>query len=222
MTHGIAIAIDGPAGAGKSTVSSLLATKTGFQLLDTGAMYRALTWAWLNDARTQPDILPIHSAQSHVFSFEVRDGLTHVTSDSQEITQAIRSAEVTNNVSFVAAIPEIREIAVDLQRQYVDKNIKTGVGIIVEGRDIGSTVLPNADLKFFLTADAHQRAIRRALELGRDPKAVIDEINNRDEADSSREVSPLRVPEDAIVIDATHLTVDQVIEQMLHHIARVS
>ena len=220
MKQGIAIAIDGPAGAGKSTISKLLASRTGFHLLDTGAMYRAITWAWLKDAEKNPLANPADSAAEHDFAFDVVDGSTIAICDGLDISDDIRTSEVTGNVSLVAAVADVREIAVSMQRRYVDKNINKGIGIIVEGRDIGTTVLPNANLKFFLTADPKQRAIRRALELGRDPELVIEEILARDAADSEREISPLRVPEDALIIDASHLTIEAVVEQMLHQVSR--
>jgi cytidylate kinase len=222
MKQGLAIAIDGPAGAGKSTISGLLAAATGFELLDTGAMYRAITWAWLTDCQESSEILPQTSAETHNFVFDVVSNKMRVLCDGKDISDLIRSSEVTSNVSLVAAIAEVRDHAVALQRQYVAKTINRGVGIIVEGRDIGSTVLPNADLKFFLTADPIARATRRALELGRDPEDVIQEIIARDDLDTQREASPLRIPEDAVIVDASHLSIDEVLERMLHQISRVS
>ena len=184
-------------------------------------MYRAITWAWLKDCQDNSETPPQVSAKSHEFVFDVVENKMRVTCDGQDITEQIRSSEVTSNVSLVAAISQVRERAVFLQRQYVDKTINQGIGIIVEGRDIGSTVLPNADLKFFLTADAIARATRRALELGRDPAVVIEEISARDDLDTQREVSPLRIPDDAVIVDASHLSIDEVLERMLHQISRL-
>lgn len=215
MTRGIAVAIDGPAGAGKSTVSKLLAQRAGLQLLDTGAMYRAFTWAWLSDMRANSATRPIDSARNHEIEVVYRDGRTVVQCDGVDISLEIRQPEVTARVSEVAAVPAVREMAVAMQRQLVETNVESGIGVVLEGRDIGTTVLPDATIKFFLNADSRERALRRALENGANADLVHAEIEERDRADSEREVSPLRAASDAIHIDATHLTPEQVVDVMM-------
>lgn len=210
MQRAIAIAIDGPAGAGKSTVSKALAELTGFALLDTGAMYRSYAWAvlqrpGLDSAEWDAEL------DRHVFRSEWVSGITRVWCDQVEITEAIRQADVTSFVSAIAAVPEIRRRAVLSQRQYVDKAKSAGQGVILEGRDIGTTVLPDAELKIFLTADPIRRAERRAAEIGQDLAATAAAIKSRDDADSSREVSPLQQAADAVVVDATELNVGEVV-----------
>ena len=222
MTRALAVAIDGPAGAGKSTVSRALALKTGFALLDTGAMYRAYTWAYLKDRESYPHISIAESAIRHEISVTFHEGSTLVRCDGRDITRDIRSVEVTAAVSEVSAVAEVRDLAVELQRHTVATELSSGRGVILEGRDIGSTVLPNAEVKFFLTADPSARAARRGLETGQEVSEVIELIQARDLADSTREQSPLRKAEDAIEIDATHLSADEVVEVMHSRILDVA
>lgn len=222
MLKALSIAIDGPAGAGKSTVSKALASKTGFALLDTGAMYRAFTWAFRQDRVVDPSVTVQESAPRHDIVVSFIDGATQVLCDGRDISVEIRSAEVTSQVSEVSAVAEVRKLAVALQRKTVESVLGSNRGVILEGRDIGSTVLPNASLKFFLTADAEARAARRGLEIGKTADEVVGLIRERDEADSSRPESPLRKAEDAIEIDATHMTAEEVVEAMYNRIVDVA
>lgn len=218
MLGNVSVAIDGPAGAGKSTVSKLLATEAGFALLDTGAMYRAFTWAWLNDLATNPAISIRESAEAHHIKVSFIDGVTTVLCDGRDISADIRGPEVTSHVSQVAAEASVRQLAVAQQRELVTDSLRTWPGVVLEGRDIGTTVLPDATVKFFLTADPKARAQRRALEIAGDESAVLEALMQRDNADSQRDVSPLRAADDAIVIDATNLTPIQVVAEMLRNI----
>ena len=215
----MSVAIDGPAGAGKSSVSKALAKATGFSLLDTGAMYRAVTVAWLSDLSTDPSSTIDAVVTKHQISIALDSGTTKAHLDGVDITDQLRRREVTANVSEVAASATIRKWAVQIQRSLVEGENAQNRGVILEGRDIGTTVLPNASHKFFLTASEEVRAQRRAHEISANPNEIIEELRNRDEKDSSRSVSPLRIADDAIVIDASSLGIDDVVQIMLKELA---
>lgn len=202
------VAIDGPAGAGKTTVARDVARELGFRHVDTGAIYRAATLAALRagvDLRDGPAVARIlHS---------VRIGLEDnaVTLDGQDVATDIRSNDVTAAVSVVSAQPEVRDALVSLQRALADGDV------VVEGRDIGSTIFPEAELKVFLTASLDERARRRALDLGcADTDDALagarHSLAARDQADSTRSVSPLTRPDDAIVIDSTDRPVGEIVQ----------
>ena len=215
----MSVAIDGPAGAGKSSVSKALAKATGFSLLDTGAMYRAVTVAWLSDLSTDPSSTIDAVVTKHQISIALDSGTTKAHLDGVDITDQLRRREVTANVSEVAASATIRKWAVQIQRSLVEGENAQNRGVILEGRDIGTTVLPNASHKFFLTASEEVRAQRRAHEISANPNEILEELRNRDEKDSSRSVSPLRIADDAIVIDASSLGIDDVVQIMLKELA---
>ena len=214
----ISVAIDGPAGAGKSTVSRLLAEAMQFEILDTGAMYRAFAWLDL-----QKNYGPNLSSKisDHVFDFDMSSGKMIVECDGVDITNAIRTVEVTGHVSKVAADGDVRKIAVANQQSFVTHELLEGKSVILEGRDIGTTVLPDASIKFFLTADPKRRAERRALEVGGQVEEIASAIEIRDQQDSSREVSPLIQASDAILIDASDLDPMQVVEIMIKKIEKL-
>lgn len=214
----ISVAIDGPAGAGKSTVSRLLARETNFELLDTGAMYRAFTW--LDLEKNYQSKLAEYISQ-HVFEFDMSGGVMRVECDGKDISEDIRSTEVTDHVSKVAADPAVREIAVAKQRAFIRHELMEGKSVILEGRDIGTTVLPDASIKFFLTASPERRAERRASEVGGEVLEIAEAIAKRDRLDSSREVSPLIQAEDAIVIDASDMSAIEVVAFMKQAIERL-
>lgn len=212
---GISVAIDGPAGAGKSTVSKLLAQKTGFALLDTGAMYRAVTFAWLQNSVSHnlDDVAQILA--NHQLVVSVQNSKTHIVLDGEVLVDQLRSRTTTAHVSEIAALKSVRDWAVTIQRKVVENETGNDRGIILEGRDIGTTVLPNATFKFFLTASDETRAQRRGLEVGVDPDVILKELQDRDAKDSGRDVSPLRKADDAVLIDASHLTAEQVVQTMI-------
>ena len=194
------IAIDGPAGSGKSTVSRALATRLGLDRLDTGAMYRTVTWAALRRGIDPADAGALaRLARSLTISVGER-----VEADGTDVTEAIRGPDVSMAVSTVAAHPEVRAVLVTRQRQWVAEHD----GGIVEGRDIGSVVLPDADLKVYLTAAAGERARRRSEE---DAGALA----RRDRLDSTRRTSPLGVAEGAKVLDTTDRPVDDIVEEVV-------
>ncbi|MBQ5682555.1 MAG: (d)CMP kinase [Peptococcaceae bacterium] len=215
------IAIDGPAGAGKSSVAKVLARRLGCIYLDTGAMYRAVTWLALQKQVAFDDMEGIKDLlQTIELEFKDVDGMQHLYCNGTDVTEAIRTPEISANVSAVSMIPQVRE-AMTAQQQ----KIAAGSDVLMDGRDIGTTVLPNARYKFFLTASLEERARRRALELEQKGIAVnmeqlIADIALRDKKDSEREVSPLKQAEDAVLIDTSSLTFDEVVENLFMRIKK--
>lgn len=205
------ITIDGPAGAGKSTVARGLARRLGFEFLDTGAMYRAVAWACL---QRQIDLTNDSAVVEVAASLELQVTEHSIHCNGEDVTTAIRSGEVSHGASIVAAIPEVRTEMVRLQRRAADNR-----RIVTEGRDQGSVVFPDAECKFFITASAECRAERRQRELierGQecDLQSVLSEIVARDERDRTREIAPLVEPENAVIVDSSTLTADEIIEQL--------
>ncbi len=214
------VAVDGPAGSGKSSVSRGVATRLGLRYLDTGAMYRAVTWAALQAAQAAPeqsDAALTAAARGAVHDLVVgTDPSAPVFRiDGHDVTAAIRTPEVTRAVSRVSALPEVREALVARQRAEVAAALAAGVGVVVEGRDIGTVVLPAARLKVFLTADPEVRARRRAAEVDAEVAATAADLRRRDAIDTGRAASPLRPADDAVPVDATELTLPQVIERVV-------
>jgi cytidylate kinase len=194
------IAIDGPAGSGKSTVSRALATRLGLDRLDTGAMYRAVAWAALRRHLAPGDRASV-AELARTLTFSVGE---RVEADGSDITDDIRGPEVSGAVSAVAANPGVRAVLVERQRAWVAER---GGGVI-EGRDIGSVVFPDADVKIYLTASTDERARRR-------PEEGADALTRRDQLDSTRTVSPLGVADGARVIDTTGRTVEDIVDEVL-------
>jgi CMP/dCMP kinase len=192
------IAIDGPAGAGKSTVARGVASRLGFTYMDSGAMYRCVALRVL----ASPEQTPSQLARDARIELGER-----VLLDGRDVTEEIRTLRVSEKASQVAPDPAVRKALVTLQRQML-----AGGDWVAEGRDIGTVVVPDAALKVFLTADPAERARRRAAELGLDVNAVLSELRQRDARDSERDHSPLRVAGDAVTLDTTGLDVDDVVE----------
>jgi cytidylate kinase len=215
------IAIDGPSGAGKSTLGRMLAKKLGLLYLDTGAMYRAVALSVIQKGIRFDETSQI-AAIAETAEIELvgdPDNLK-ILLDGEDVTTEIRTLAVAQAASLVSTISEVRRIMVDHQRAIGEKAPQ---GCVLEGRDIGSVVFPNADFKFFLTAKPEARALRRFTEDQAKGRAstyeqTLDEINERDERDVSREDSPLTIAEDAIVIDTSELDLTEVFEQMLSSI----
>ncbi|MBC9224706.1 (d)CMP kinase [Aeromicrobium sp. 636] len=208
------IAIDGPSGSGKSSTSRGVASRLGYAYLDTGAMYRAMTWALLQRGVDVHDADAVAAAAHEVVLTSGTDpaGPT-IAADGVDVSGPIRGDEVTSAVSPVATVPEVRELLVSLQREAIAR--ATG-GIVVEGRDIGTVVAPDAGLKIYLVADPVARAKRRAAELGvEDADAMREALARRDAIDSNRAASPLAQADDAVVVDGTDLTLDQVIDHIV-------
>lgn len=209
-TLSFVITIDGPAGAGKSTVAKTLARRLGAIYLDTGAMYRAVALACLRRGVDLSDSAAVAEV-ARTCDLEFLDGFSAVMVDGVDSTSSIRSEEVTDVVSVVAANPRVRELMVIRQRQ-----LASAPGIVIaEGRDMGSVVFPDAILKVFLTASSTERARRRTEEMGgTDVAAAVEKIERRDEADSSRAASPFVVPQGAIMVNTDSLTAEQVVERV--------
>ena len=204
------IAIDGPAGAGKSTVARALAGRLGFTYLDSGAMYRCVGLLALDTPEAVPAFLA-RSARIELIAADAGGGALNdrVMLDGRDVTGAIRTPEVSEAASNIAADPGVREALVAKQRELI-----AGGDWVAEGRDIGTVVAPDAELKVFLTADASERARRRASELGGDQAIVMAEQALRDERDSARAHGPLQAASNAVVLDTTGMTVEQVIERI--------
>ena len=212
------VAIDGPSGVGKSTVASAVADALGIPYLDTGAYYRMATLIALRRGVPADDAAAILGALETV-AVDFADG--HLLLDGDDVTGELRSAEVTAAVSAVASHPGVRRAVVDLQRRWVRDH---GGRAVVEGRDIGTVVFPEAPVKVFLTADAETRARRRARDseaAGKPLESLIAEMARRDAADSSREVSPLRAADDAMTIDTSRLSITEVVLRVLDLVGRV-
>jgi cytidylate kinase len=218
----IIIAIDGPSGAGKSTVGKMLARSLGALYIDTGAMYRAVAFlaleAGLNASETKA--IADLAMRSHIALVGDPESL-RVSVNGRDITDAIRTEDVTSASSVISAIPEVRRVLVQRQRE-----MGTQGSVVMDGRDIGTVVFPEADFKFFLTARPEKRALRRfEEELERKRRVTYEEtladINTRDQRDSTRADSPLTAASDAIIIDSTDLTLNEVFERMLAEVVRV-
>ncbi|MFI8514468.1 (d)CMP kinase [Streptomyces sp. NPDC085460] len=207
----VIVAIDGPSGTGKSSTSKAVAAKLGLSYLDTGAQYRAITWWMISNGVDVHDADAVASAAGKPSIVSGTDpSRPTITVDGADAAGPIRTEEVTSKVSAVSAVPEVRALITELQRTIAREAEQ---GIVVEGRDIGTTVLPDADLKIFLTASPEARAARRSGELkGADVRATQEALVKRDAADSSRKTSPLAKAGDAVEVDTTELTLDQVIE----------
>ena len=211
----LVVAIDGPAGAGKSTVAQLAARKLGYTYIDTGAMYRAVAWKTLQQKKEVTDELILEVVKDIDVNLQYKDGKTTVTVDGTDVTGEIRTPEVSAIVSQVAALGPVREKMVDLQRKMGERG-----SVLMDGRDIATNVLPNADVKIFLTASIEERARRRHKELAEkgytiDMEQMKADIAARDKADSEREISPLVQAEDATLLDTTGLSIDEVVERIL-------
>ncbi len=203
------VTVDGPSGTGKSTVSRAVAEKAGLPHLDTGAFYRAATLAVL---RAGVDPADAEAVARVVRGAQLNQERGRMYLDGEDVTDEIRGPHVTAAVSRVSAHPEVRQLLVDLQRRWVAGH---GGKAVVEGRDIGSVVFPDATVKVYLDARPEVRARRRALETGRKPSDVLAEIRRRDAYDSSRSVSPLTIPEGSVVVDTSDLDFDEVVEAVL-------
>ena len=211
------VALDGPAGAGKSTVAKQVAKAMGLTYVDTGAMYRAITWKALEQGIGTSDEAAL-TALAHEVRIDFRPTETgqDVFLNGDDITEAIRSVAVTSSVSAVSAVSGVREAMVKIQQ-----DIARRTGVVMDGRDIGTVVLPDADVKIWLTASVEERASRRYQEMAAKGQAVDFEqlkadIQRRDEYDSGREHSPMKRADDAVIVDTTGLSIEQVVDNILH------
>ena len=212
----VSVAVDGPAGSGKSTITKMVAKSLGFNYVDTGAMYRVLTYNFLSNNLSELNEERIKELLSKVqFRVEYVDGVQYVYVNDEEVSDKIRTAEVSKYTSLFAKSPAVREFLIDTQRNLAGSN-----NIIMDGRDIASVVLPNADVKIFLTASVEERARRRVLDFERqgienvDFEKVKEDIKARDWQDENRDIAPLVQVESAILLDTTSLTIDEVVAKM--------
>jgi len=221
---GLVIAIDGFSSTGKSSISKVVADTLGLIHIDTGAMYRAITLFGLRNFKNEKQEIDLSKLLQNLneISLEFREnsGKLEIYLNGENVSKEIRTTEVSDNVSFIAKQPEVRECLVVLQRNIAEKQ-----GVIMDGRDIGTVVLSNADYKFFLTASADERARRRFLELqSLGIETTIEEVKQnlieRDRIDSEREISPLKQAEDAILIDNTNLNKEETIDLILSYIKK--
>ena len=213
----INIAIDGPAGAGKSSIAKAAAAQLGFIYVDTGALYRSAALYALSNGLDEQSL--IDSLGQVDIKLEYQNGVQHVILNGEDVSQKIRTPEVSMNASRFSAIPEVRTFLFDLQQKIAKEN-----NIIMDGRDIGTVVLPNADLKVFLTASAEERANRRFKEMTDSDvtyEQVLEDIKQRDYNDMNRKTAPLRQAEDAVLLDTTEMTMEQVIEKLTSMIKEV-
>ena len=216
-TKKIAIAIDGPAGAGKSSISKVVANELGYLYIDTGAMYRGVTWAVLDshvDVKNQKDVESL--LPSLDLTLEPTANACKVFVKGQDVTDLIRQQQINENVSTIASYKGVREYLVERQQAMAAVG-----GVILDGRDIGSVVLPNAELKIYLTASVDARAKRRWLEVqGTSNEQPLEDIKknveSRDEMDKNRDESPLVCVADAFVVDSSNMTFDEAVKHILH------
>lgn len=212
----IAVAIDGPSGAGKSTVARAAAEKLGYVYVDTGAMYRAIGLAACRSGIAGDEAAGVAALLPAIeVSLAYENGVQHVLLNGEDVSDAIRTPEIAQYASKVSAVPAVRRFLLDLQR-----NMATTQNILMDGRDIGTVILPDAQVKIFLTASAQTRAERRYKELiekGQDVSlaSVLHDIEKRDRQDMSRAAAPLKQAEDAVLLDTSGLTLDQSIEAVL-------
>ena len=212
MKH-VSIAIDGPAGAGKSTVAKIVADKLGFQYIDTGAMYRAYTLKILDNGIDPEDEISVLKLLDST-DIDFRDN--RIFLDETQVDEEIREGRITKNVSFIASYKAVREKMVRLQQ-----SMSTRKSVVMDGRDITTVVLPDADFKFFITATAEERGRRRYLELlGKGVEGItledtIEDIRRRDTFDSTREESPLTKTEDSYLVDTTNMTISEAVEHII-------
>ena len=221
---GLVIAIDGFSSTGKSSISKVVADTLGLIHIDTGAMYRAITLFGLRNFKNEKQEIDLSKLLQNLneisLEFKENSGKLEIYLNGENVSKEIRATEVSDNVSFIAKQPEVRERLVVLQRDIAEKQ-----GVIMDGRDIGTVVLPNADYKFFLTASADERARRRFLELqSLGIETTIEEVKQnlieRDRIDSEREISPQKQAEDAILIDNTNLNKEETIDLILSYIKK--
>ena len=219
----VSVAVDGPAGSGKSTITKMVAEKLGFNYVDTGAMYRALTYNFLsNDLKELEENKIKELLEDLDFRVEYVDGVQYVYVNDVEVSDKIRTAEVSKYTSLFAKSPAVREFLIDTQRNLAHTN-----NIIMDGRDIASVVLPNADVKIFLTASVEERARRRVLDFERqglenvDFEKVKEDIKARDWQDENRDIAPLVKVDSATLVDTTSMTINEVVDKMTERVKAV-
>ena len=221
MSKNLIVAIDGPAGSGKSTTAKIVAEKLDYLYIDTGAMYRAITFLAIRKKILGNQKKIIELAEASEIDLRFENGKTQIMVNNEDLTEMIRTVDVNKNVSDVSKIEDVRKVLVKKQREIG----VSGRGIVMEGRDITTVVFPDADVKIFLTATLDERAIRRAKEYAENGIEIpVDNIkenlHQRDTIDSNRKVSPLRRVEDAVVVDTSYVTIDQQVKIILDEVKK--
>lgn len=215
---GYNVAIDGPAGAGKSTIAKLVAKEKGYIYVDTGAMYRGLAIHFLNKGVNPDDREAVAEAcRDAEVSIGYEDGVQQIYLNGENVTSMLRTEEVGNMASRTSAIPQVREKLLELQRSLAREK-----DVIMDGRDIGTNILPDADVKIYLTASVETRAMRRYTELKEkgescNQEEIARDISERDERDMTREIAPLKKAEDAILVDSSDMTIPEVVAEICSH-----
>lgn len=215
---GYNVAIDGPAGAGKSTIAKLVAKEKGYIYVDTGAMYRGLAIHFLNKGVNPDDREDVAEAcRDAEVSIGYEDGVQQIYLNGENVTSMLRTEEVGNMASRTSAIPQVREKLLELQRSLAREK-----DVIMDGRDIGTNILPDADVKIYLTASVETRAMRRYTELKEKGEScnleeISRDISERDERDMTREIAPLKKAEDAILVDSSDMTIPEVVAEICSH-----
>lgn len=216
------IAIDGPAGAGKSSIAKLVAKKLSFVYVDTGAMFRTVAYYFLSQGKDPSDAeMVTEECEKISISIEYKDGAQHIFLDGTDVSTEIRQEEVGKNASVVAKNQAVRNRLLALQRQMAEKQ-----DVIMDGRDIGTVVLPDAQVKIYLTASASIRAERRYKELVEkgetcNLKKIEEDIIARDEQDMNREIAPLKQAEDAVLVDSSYMTIEEVVDKIIEIVEKV-
>lgn len=216
------IAIDGPAGAGKSSIAKLVAKKLSFVYVDTGAMFRTVAYYFLSQGKDPSDAeMVTEECEKISISIEYKDGAQHIFLDGTDVSTEIRQEEVGKNASVVAKNQAVRNRLLALQRQMAEKQ-----DVIMDGRDIGTVVLPDAQVKIYLTASASVRAERRYKELVEKGKTcnlkkIEEDIIARDEQDMNREIAPLKQAEDAVLVDSSYMTIEEVVDKIIEIVEKV-
>ena len=216
------IAIDGPAGAGKSSIAKLVAKKLSFVYVDTGAMFRTVAYYFLSQGKDPSDAeMVTEECEKISISIEYKDGAQHIFLDGTDVSTEIRQEEVGKNASVVAKNQAVRNRLLALQRQMAEKQ-----DVIMDGRDIGTVVLPDAQVKIYLTASASVRAERRYKELVEkgescNLKKIEEDIIARDEQDMNREIAPLKQAEDAVLVDSSYMTIEEVVDKIIEIVEKV-
>lgn len=216
------IAIDGPAGAGKSSIAKLVAKKLSFVYVDTGAMFRSVAYYFLSQGKDPSDAeMVTEECEKISISIEYKDGAQHIFLDGTDVSTEIRQEEVGKNASVVAKNQAVRNRLLALQRQMAEKQ-----DVIMDGRDIGTVVLPDAQVKIYLTASASVRAERRYKELVEkgetcNLKKIEEDIIARDEQDMNREIAPLKQAEDAVLVDSSYMTIEEVVDKIIEIVEKV-
>lgn len=213
------IAIDGPAGAGKSTIAKMLAARLGFLYVDTGALYRAVGLQALLQGENPKDVPAVTAILKHVqVDLKYQEGTQHVYLNGRDVSEEIRTPAASMAASDVSAIPAVRQFLLDTQRRIARQQ-----SVVMDGRDIGTVVLPDAELKVFLTASPEIRAQRRhreLLEKGMQVEydKILEEVQLRDKQDTERETAPLKQAEDAVLLDSTQMSLEEVIEKVMEYV----